>query len=186
MKMMKIACLGWGSLVWDPRGLPIEGQWLEDGPLAPVELLRQSDDGRITLVIEPSAMPITLLWANMGSIDLRQAKQALGEREGIPLSLRDSRIGQWQRGGVATDSIQDLPAWAEERNLGAVIWTALGPKFDGRVAKPSLEQVVGYLRGLSGKKRSRAKEYIRCAPRQIDTEYRRGIEASLGWSHQEF
>src|SRR5690348_5301348 len=54
---MKIACLGWGSLVWDPRALPIQREWFKDGPFAPIEFTRKSTDGRITLVIDPSAHP---------------------------------------------------------------------------------------------------------------------------------
>ncbi len=49
---MRIACLGGGSLVWDPGGLPIQRSWFCGGPFAPVEFTRQSSGGRITLVID--------------------------------------------------------------------------------------------------------------------------------------
>jgi len=44
-----IACLGWGSLIWSPRTLPVSGDWHTDGPHLPIEFSRQAADGRITL-----------------------------------------------------------------------------------------------------------------------------------------
>jgi hypothetical protein len=39
-------------LIWDPRELPIRREWFDDGPLLRVEFTRQSNNGRITLLLE--------------------------------------------------------------------------------------------------------------------------------------
>jgi hypothetical protein len=49
---MKIVILGWGSLIWDPRDLPHQEPWLDDGPKLPLEFSRISKDRRLTLVID--------------------------------------------------------------------------------------------------------------------------------------
>jgi hypothetical protein len=184
-KTMKIACLGWGSLIWDPRALPIQRRWFNDGPLVPVEFTRQSSDGRITLVIEPGAAPVRILWAVMLSPDLQPAREALRDRENITGSNWVSRIGSWQQGDNPPQSIPELPEWAKAHGLNAAVWTALGSRFDAKEISPSADQVIEYLRQLTGKALENAERYIRCTPRQIDTEYRRRIEAAFGWSYRE-
>ncbi len=42
---MKIAILGWGSLIREPRGLPIDGEWQKDGPVLWIEFSRISQRG---------------------------------------------------------------------------------------------------------------------------------------------
>jgi hypothetical protein len=58
-----IACIGWGSLIWDGRNLDVDGHWRPNGPALPVEFARQSRDGRITLVIVQGAAPVPSVWS---------------------------------------------------------------------------------------------------------------------------
>ena len=177
--MTNIACLGWGSLIWDPRDLPIRRYWFDDGPLIPLEFARQSKDDRITLVILPDARPVRSLWALMDSDSLEDAKEQLRLREGPTIP---EYIGNWSRGRPSPDSIPMLSEWALARNIDSVIWTALRPRFNGDDNQPpNVEDVLRYLQGLTGTARDAAEKYIRRAPRQIDTAYRRRIEAELQW-----
>ena len=177
-----IACLGWGSLVWDPKELAIQRQWFNDGPLIHVEFARQSKDGRITLVLTGSANPIRSLWAVMDSVDLASAKSDLRRREEVPEKNEEKHIGSWSVGQKSPTLILSLAEWASAHCITHVIWTNLPPKFDGEEKAPSSEQVVDHLAGLLGAQQEVAERYVRFAPRQIDTAYRRRIEAALQWT----
>jgi hypothetical protein len=148
----------------------------------PVEFTQQSNDGRMTLVVEPRAAPLTVLWVPMVPLDLAPAVRALCNREGIADENCSSWIGFWKRGESAPRNIDNLPVWAEAHEIDAVVWTALSPRFEGKARSPSADEVIHYLRGLREPLRRRAREYIERAPRQIDTDYRRQITIALGWS----
>ena len=181
---MRIACLGWGSLVWDPRELPIQREWFADGPFVQVEFVRQSDDGRMTLVLEASAPPVRSLWAVMDHTDIDDAREALRKREGVSQKRAKEILG-WSKGKSSPKLIIDLPEWAASHSVEGVVWTGLPSKFNGVEERtPRKEQVLEYLEGLTGAARDWAECYIRYAPRQIDTPYRRRIEAALQWTHR--
>ena len=178
-----IACLGWGSLVWEPRELPIQRQWSCDGPLVKVEFLRQSRDDRITLVLHESAGAVRSFWATIELEDVDAAAKALAAREGVPDKNVEKHIGRWSRGNASPECVIELAPWAESRGIQTVIWCALPPKFKGEEGKvPSSSEVVAHLSQLVGPTRDVAEQYIRRTPAQIDTKYRKDIEASLGWS----
>lgn len=177
--MGTIACIGWGSLIWNPGGLPLNSGWHSNGPLVQVEFARKSGNGRITLVLTPSAKPVPSLWALMNTGSLEEACGALSHRE----NTRRAMIGTWSRGSQTPQMIQDLPEWAAKQGIDSVIWTALPPQFDIQGTKPpSCDQVINYLRGLSPDTRRLAEEYVRRAPRQIATDYRHEMERVLGWA----
>lgn len=179
---MKIVCLGWGSLIWDARELPIIPEWHKDGPFAPVEFVRQSNDGRITLVLDKDSAPVRLLWAQMTSLNLEAAKNALKVREGMGGNNWEKIIGVWEKGQRPPEYIKGIDDWASSNSIDAAIWTALGAKFNGENQRPTSDQIVLYLQSLLGSKLDNARKYIECTPRQIDTKYRRDIEARLGWT----
>lgn len=176
-----IACLGWGSLIWSPRDLPVQRHWFEDGPLLPAEFARQSRDDRITLVLLPSAGLVRSLWALMMVRNVETAREELGKREGIPKENVKNHVGVWSNNEPSPELIPGLDEWANARRLSSVVWTALPAQFEGSEKIPSEEDVLKHLFQLTGTARQRAEEYIRKAPWQIDTEYRRRIEAELDW-----
>ena len=136
-------------------------------------------DDRITLVISPAARPVRSLWALMDSDSLKDAQERLQEREG---TKNPDYIGKWSRGQLSPVLIPGLSEWALARNVDSVVWTALPPKFKGKNNRqPSVEDVIRHLRALPKSKRDEAEKYIRRAPPQIDTAYRRQIEVELHW-----
>lgn len=179
---MKIACLGWGSLVWDPRDLPVLRGWFEDGPLLPIEFARESSRQRITLVLVPVARPVRSLWALMSVDDVGDAREALGNREGVRKNL-ERDIGFWTPEGDSEGTgVPEVAAWARRLGLDAVVWTDLPPGFkDGPEKAPTPRAVVEYLQDLDEEDRCNAEEYVRRAPVQVDTEIRRRLESEFGW-----
>jgi hypothetical protein len=181
---MLIACLGWGSLVWDPQDLPVRGKWFTDGPLLPIEIARQSLDGRMTLVLVPETISLVRsLWKPMSVVSLTEARRALGQRECRRSLKPEDCVDYWPRSSDNEFASPRISQWAKGLQIDAVVWTNLPPKFnDAEDGLPAPEKVVAYLRGLAGEKRQNAEEYVRKAPRQIDTDYRRVIERELGWT----
>lgn len=177
--MNTITCLGWGSLVWNPGELPVHRKWFEDGPLLPLEFARQSNNGRITLVLNSESDLVRSLWSVFDTTDVDTARKALKAREG---NIHSKHVGCWCFGENVPKIMGELDEWAKARGIASVVWTNLPPKFDQTDRSPSEEEVLKYLNSLRGGVRDSAEEYIRRAPRQIDTKYRRSIEAELGWT----
>jgi hypothetical protein len=175
---MKIACLGWGSLIWKQEQLPVKGEWKKDGPTVPIEFCRVGDSGELATAICVNAAPLPVLWAWLETDDLAVARHALSLREGIPADRADG-IGSLT---VTERPVGLLAEWAQARGIDAVIWTALPAKSDAVEGKiPSVEEAIAYLSGLEGEKRHHARRYIERVPAQVATPYRRAIVEALGW-----
>jgi hypothetical protein len=184
----RIAVLGWGSLIWDPRQLPVQSSWQPDGPELPIEFARVSDDGRLTLVLREGVTDVQTLWAVMSDPGLETPRQQLALREGTVPAL----IGSLDRsGGGCLDSIPRadpsvlarLASWLSDRHMDAVIWTGLPSNFEERTGRPlSVDAAVRYVEQLPDDVRRVAEQYVRRAPRQVRTGIRQGLERDLGWT----
>jgi hypothetical protein len=179
-----IACIGWGSLIWDRRNLDVDGEWRANGPMLPVEFARQSDNGLITLIVLHGVVPVPTLWSVFNTRDLPKARESLRQRERIPRTRAGDLIAHWRRGeNPIAEPAATISAWAAGKNLEAAVWTNLPPKFDGIDGRvPTEHEIVAYLQALEGNTWAAAEEYVRRAPRQIATVYRRAIERVLGWT----
>ena len=124
-------CLGWGSLIWDLAGLPVErlepgrpvprwvlspegediGDWKPDGPQVRVEFARQSgkERDRLTLVLSDAAERQPSFWARMTVATLGEAVRALTKRECRGISER--RIDRWSKDNIGR--------WSEGRRGSA-------------------------------------------------------------------
>ena len=184
---MEIAFLGWGSLVWDPRDLRIRGEWHKDGPLLPVEFMRLSGGGRITLVVHPDAEEVQTLWAHADFDDLDDARENLRARE----------VTITERIGFATipecksrcwgdpEILERILKWGKKKGLDAVVWTGLTENSDKFREKTGMklneDNIIKYLGSLKGQQLEDAKEYVQKASRQVNTTLRQRIHQELGW-----
>lgn len=178
---MRIAILGWGSLIWEPGDLPLQTDWIMGGPQLPLEFSRASTsrDGALTLVIDPKNGTMV------------QTRYAISERSVLPEAIEDLR----KREKTASDSIgyvnltegskrcnfhpevgDVISRWAEDNNIDAVIWTDLPSNFSEKIgADFSVPKAIEYLKTLSQDGATKARRYIREAPNEVDTLLRRMV-----------
>ncbi len=175
---VRIVCIGWGSLVWDPGVLRCVGDWHVDGPTLPLEFARVSRDGRLTLVLTPGAAPVPALWCELDYLTAEASQAALAGREGTAIHA----IGLWP-GPMPkhTSGAAQIAQWGGDRGFDAVIWTALRPRFGGvdGAAPKDAAAAASFLGTLSGDALLRASEYVRRAPEQVKTGFRAALEATI-------
>ncbi|HEY8878538.1 MAG TPA: hypothetical protein VIN03_13310 [Roseateles sp.] len=177
---MRIACIGWGSLVWKPGVLHCAGPWQMGGPSLPVEFARTSQDGRLTLVLLDGVPPVPTRFVELSYATAEQAQEALAGREGSGVESIGLWPGPEPKYPVGAAAIAE---WGAASGFDAVVWTALRPKFRGRFehVPENADDVLSYLRELDAETAARAREYVSRAPPELRTPYRAVIEAELGW-----
>ena len=177
---MKIAVLGWGSLIWKTGSLHTTGEWKTGGPVLPIEFSRISDNGRLTLVIdEKNGAPVPTRYVFSSLTDLRLAITDLKERENTPYRDRIGYIDTLNNNHNSwawkshPNACKIIRAWAVHQKIEAVVWTAIGPRFVEKTGEAfSPKAALRYLAILRGHKRAAALEYIREAPPEVATPVR--------------
>jgi len=152
----------------------------------PVEFARESNDGRITLVICPTVERVPTRWILLNQPDVQAAAENLGYREYAEATPKwiSRSIGWWDREAAKQYGAESetIAAWATAQGLDGVVWTNLPCGFKAsRGQMPSGDDVLMHLRGLDAAALEKAKDYVRAAPVEVDTAYRRRIAAHFGW-----
>jgi hypothetical protein len=189
---MKIAILGWGSLLWDPRDLQLASGFEPAGPSLPIEFCRISKDHRLTLIIDESYGTLCQTYAATSAFaDLEQAVENLREREGMA-SAADvgfATTGEARSRQAARrhpHALETIADWALNAGYDAAIWTALDSHFERETGEPfSVNAAMRFLEALEQNDPpafARALEYIRRAPAATQTPVRDAVNAA--WPEQ--
>jgi len=193
VRFVRVAVLGWGSLIWHPtdNGVTLDletpGLWECDGPNLPIEFARISQDGRLTLVVLPSSAETVITLWSVSALNESAAVLNLAAREGTTKNvdaIHGVRMDGSKIGGVDAEVAAHVHTWMSERPaLSAVIWTGLGTGLSRWREKGykdgfSVDNAISYFRSLEGDAADRAFKYLRNAPAQIDTRVRQNAKAA--------
>lgn len=184
---MKIAILAWGSLVWDRRTLTVSGEACEGGPKLPIEFLRVSSDGRLTLVIdEKNGAVVPTRYYVSACTELSQAIANLQEREGMPKTENVGYVDVISGASSPVASaahpaaVAAIREWATKNGFDAAVWTALPSNFEKKTQVAfSCDAAAQYVLTLPADKKAVAIEYVTKAPREVDTPVRRLLTAHV-------
>ena len=186
---MKIAILGWGSLLWDKRTLEIDENeggnqyqgWFDNGPSLPIEFARISNDNRITLVIKEGSRTVITFYAISKHNDLDSAISNLARRE----KTNPNNIGYYLLEGSNVypsdfKFVNVLKAFINasrlrQQNIDCVIWTNLPPK----PTNITIDHIFIHIKELQKENLTIVAEYIDKTPSQINTTNRTAIEKMI-------
>ena len=179
---MRIAILGWGSLLWD-GGQEFDNwhsAWQYDGPTLKIEFSRVSKRrlGALTLVIDADhGSPTVVAWCVSKRDKLEDAICDLRCREGTTAD----NIGRLLAGdqGAPQEPLgteDPMAVWAGQKKLDAVVWTALKSNFREKAKTPFVDAVVTYVKTLSPAGKAKAAEYVWRAPDFVQTPVRSALQ----------
>jgi hypothetical protein len=181
-RIVRIAIIGWGSLLWDPRPEfdAHHGPWSEGGPVLPLEFSRVSASraNGLTLVIDDAhgvACPTAFCLSTRS--DPHQVIDDLARRENGTARI----VGFHFRAG-GFHGRPAVPAtirpWVEAAGIDMAVWTGHVSNFADVAGTPfSVEAALGHLDGLPPPGRAVALDYIARAPAFVRTPLREALAA---------
>lgn len=186
---MKIAILGWGSLLWDTRPCfdKQHGDWQSDGPILNLEFSRVSDsrNAALTLVLDnKNGTPCKVSYVfskrknpDDAICDLRCREETTLANIGFYFADNSRK---YNKNELTIKTIKD---WAEAKSIDVVIWTDLVNNFEekSKFKLPfSIKAAFSHLQALDCEGKKMAWEYISRAPEFIKTPLREALQ-SQAW-----
>lgn len=183
---MKIAILGWGSLLWDKRAEFDEQheEWQFDGPSIMIEFSRVSKtrNGALTLVLDTKNGK-----ACQAAYTLSKRKNPddaicdVRSREGTTLKNVGFYFADNSRKQAREEQVlKTIQNWASEKKIDVVIWTDLESNFEkeSKCGKPfSIETALCHIQSLDDKGKAMAAEYVWRSPTFVNTPLREVLQS---------
>lgn len=180
---MRIAILGWGSLLWEPRPEFLQQirDWRDDGPRLPLEFSRLSKSraGALTLVIDSVfGEPCQVAFSVSRRSEPSDAICDLRNREGTVQRHIGCLFADGSQGRSREESITAvLQKWLQGQEIDCVIWTDLPSNFEEeKRVKYSVPAAIRHLQSLPSEGKARAAEYVWRAPAFVSTPLRRALQ----------
>lgn len=178
---MKIAILGWGSLIWDkrPEFDRQHEEWLPNGPALKLEFSRISDgrEGALTLVIDNEHG------------ETCETNYAVSKRKNPHDTIADLRcregtimrhMGYYFADGSRSCEPhlpETIGPWATEKGFDVVVWAGLPSNFKSKTGKDfSIPNAIDYLQSLSSEGKGMAATYVWRAPDFVRTNLRSALQ----------
>ncbi len=185
---MRIAILGWGSLIWDLDTLApyVTGDWqMTAGPRLPMEFSRISPKRKMGLVVclDPEDGEACTTHAIRSTrTDIAAAVTDLAQRE----RARDHMIGAVTADGLRKGRMAEVCTivanWCDTNGWDGAVWTDLEANFHAQTARRfSVDEGISYLRTLPDENLTEAHRYISNAPIHTDTPLRRALSEDDWW-----
>lgn len=183
---MKIAILGWGSLLWDdcrPEFAKQVQNWISDGPNLKIEFSRVSKqrDGALTLVLDAeNGQACQVAYALSRRKKPDDAICDLRNAEKTTLANVGFYFADHSRRQVRDENVlRIIEEWASEKQIDVVIWTDLESNFQkssNTKSSFSIEAAIGHILALKGNGKVEAVKYVWRAPVFVRTPLREALE----------